>query len=64
LLHARPQLHIRVHHVSAAEAADIALLGERMIRAGQTTDPDSCEPMYLQEFIVKQAKNALFPSSN
>ncbi len=50
--------------VIAAEAADIALLGRDMISAGDTADPDSCEPLYMQEFIVKQAKSALFPSSD
>jgi len=48
----------------AADASDIVLLGSRRMEAGETADIASCEPLYMQEFIVKQAKNALFPSSD
>ncbi|MDT8323129.1 MAG: tRNA (adenosine(37)-N6)-threonylcarbamoyltransferase complex dimerization subunit type 1 TsaB [Bacteroidota bacterium] len=48
----------------AADATDVALLGSRRIAAGDTADPATCEPMYMQEFIVKQAKNTLFPSAD
>lgn len=57
---------VRVHPLrhAVADASDVALLGMRQIEAGETADPASCEPLYMQEFIVKQAKNALFPSSD
>lgn len=37
----------------------VALLGAELIAGGHAADVAGCEPLYLQEFKVKQAKNAL-----
>ncbi|MCB2203916.1 tRNA (adenosine(37)-N6)-threonylcarbamoyltransferase complex dimerization subunit type 1 TsaB [bacterium] len=49
--------------VACATAEDIVLLGTEMLAAGQSADPETCEPLYLQDFIVKQAKNPLFTAT-
>ena len=55
---------IHVLDCPAATAADVALLGAAMLAEGRAADVASCEPMYLQEFVVKQAKRALFSSAD
>jgi tRNA threonylcarbamoyladenosine biosynthesis protein TsaB len=64
LLMERSRVRARALPQVSADASDIVLLGSRRIETGDTADPASCEPLYMQEFIVKQAKNALFPSSD
>jgi tRNA threonylcarbamoyladenosine biosynthesis protein TsaB len=44
----------------SVDARQVALLGEDCISRGEAADTDSCEPLYVQEFEVKQTKNALF----
>ncbi|PLX31494.1 MAG: tRNA (adenosine(37)-N6)-threonylcarbamoyltransferase complex dimerization subunit type 1 TsaB [Ignavibacteria bacterium] len=43
-----------------ADATYIALLGEEMLSRGEAADTDTCEPLYVQQFEVKQAKHTLF----
>lgn len=42
-----------------ADARDVAALGADMIADGNAADPASCEPIYIQEFEVRQGKNPL-----
>lgn len=49
---------IPLRHVRA-DARDVAALGADMIADGNAADTASCEPMYIQEFEVRQGKNPL-----
>ena len=42
-----------------ADARHVALLGAERIDAGETADAASCEPLYVQDFEVKQTKHVL-----
>ncbi|MFZ1731839.1 MAG: tRNA (adenosine(37)-N6)-threonylcarbamoyltransferase complex dimerization subunit type 1 TsaB [Bacteroidota bacterium] len=44
---------------SVFDARYVAILGARMLASGAAADPDTCEPLYVQEFQVKQSKNVL-----
>lgn len=49
---------IPLHHVQP-DACDVAALGADMIADGDAADAASCEPIYIQEFEVRQGKNPL-----
>jgi tRNA threonylcarbamoyladenosine biosynthesis protein TsaB len=57
--HASQSLRLLPAHASVFDARAVGLLGAKMIASGMHADPDTCEPLYVQEFQVKQAKNAL-----
>lgn len=52
-------LHLLPDPASVFDARWVAILGARMIAAGDVADIDTCEPMYMQEFQVKSAGNPL-----
>lgn len=56
-VHARaPQLFRLIpDYASVFDARYVAILGARMIASGATADPDTCEPLYVQEFQVRNA---------
>ncbi|MBE0643675.1 MAG: tRNA (adenosine(37)-N6)-threonylcarbamoyltransferase complex dimerization subunit type 1 TsaB [Bacteroidetes bacterium] len=60
-VHARAPHALRILPDPAAvfDARFVALLGARMLADGMAADPDTCEPLYVQEFEVKPAKNIL-----
>lgn len=41
------------------DARAVASLGARLLAANGPSDADNCEPLYVQQFQVKQAKNLL-----
>jgi tRNA threonylcarbamoyladenosine biosynthesis protein TsaB len=50
--------HLLPDSASVFDARWVALLGARMIAAGDSADIDTCEPMYLQEFHVRSTGNS------
>ncbi|MBN1448314.1 MAG: tRNA (adenosine(37)-N6)-threonylcarbamoyltransferase complex dimerization subunit type 1 TsaB [Bacteroidetes bacterium] len=51
--------HMRILPDTGADARAVALLGTSMIETGRAVDAATCEPLYVQDFEVKQAKNVL-----
>lgn len=41
------------------DARSVAALGARMIAEGRSSDIDNCEPLYIREFEIKEAKPLL-----
>jgi tRNA threonylcarbamoyladenosine biosynthesis protein TsaB len=52
-------LHLLPDYASVFDARSVAILGARMLASGNAADPDACEPLYVQEFQVKQSRNIL-----
>ncbi len=52
-------LRILPDPASVFDARSVAMVGARMIAAGDIADLDTCEPLYMQEFQVKSAGNPL-----
>ncbi len=60
-VHALAAGTLRLHPEASAvfDARAVAWLGARMLAEGRAADPDTCEPLYVQDFEVKQGKNLL-----